>query len=71
MTDTQTTSSEPKKASLYQVFCSVAASMFGVQSEKNRQSDFEQSSFLPYLVVGVLFVIVFVLSLVGLVNLII
>ena len=44
--------------------------MIGVQSEKNRQLDFEQASFLPYAIVGVLFVVVFVLSLVGLVNLI-
>ena len=57
-----------QKASFIQVLLSVAASMFGVQSDKNRQFDFEQTSFLPYLIVGVLFVVIFVLSLIGLVN---
>ena len=44
--------------------------MFGVQSEQNRHFDFQQTSFLPYLIVGVLFVALFVLGLIGLVNLI-
>lgn len=61
-------SKKGEKASFFQVLVSVAASMFGVQSEKNREFDFEQTSFLPYLVVGVLFVVAFVLSLIALVN---
>lgn len=59
---------QQKKASYLHVLFSVAASMFGVQSDKNRQFDFEQTSFLPYLIVGVLFVVLFVLSLVALVK---
>ena len=46
----------------WRVFQSVAASMFGVQSEKNRQLDFQTTSFLPYVVVGVLFVIGFIVA---------
>jgi hypothetical protein len=57
-----------KRASLWQVFKSVCASMLGVQSESNRQADFEQTSFMPYLVVGVLFVVVFVIGLITFVQ---
>jgi hypothetical protein len=57
-----------KKASLWQVFKSVCASMIGVQSEQNRRTDFEQTSFVPYLVVGVLFVVVFVIGLITFVR---
>ena len=56
------------RSSFFNVLVSVAASMFGVQSEKNRQFDFEQNSFLPYLVVGIMFVVFFVLSLIALVS---
>ena len=59
-----------KTASLAQIIKSVVASMFGVQSEQNREFDFQQRSFLPYLIVAISFVAFFVLSLVGLVNLI-
>lgn len=48
------------KPSLWQVIKSVAASAFGVQSEANRQKDFEQSSILPYVLVGVVFVLGFI-----------
>ncbi|WP_102794252.1 DUF2970 domain-containing protein [Bowmanella denitrificans] len=52
-----------------QVLKSVVASAFGVQSAKNRQQDFESSpSVLPYLIVGVMFVAIFVVSLAMLVN---
>jgi hypothetical protein len=54
---------EPKKASLWQVVKSVFASMIGVQSESNRQADFEQTSFVPYVVVGIIFVVLLVVSL--------
>lgn len=52
-----------------QILKSVLASAFGVQSAKNRQQDFENSaSVLPYLIVGILFVTIFVVGLVFLVN---
>ena len=46
----------------WQIFKSVAASMFGVQSEKNRQLDFQKSSIVPFVVVGILFVAGFIIS---------
>ena len=42
--------------------------MFGVQSDANYQRDFEQKSFVPFLIVGVAFVVVFVIGLIIFVN---
>lgn len=56
------------KTSYWQVFKSVAASLFGVQSHKNYQSDFQQPSFMPFLIIGVVAVAGLVLLLVALVN---
>ena len=44
----------------WSVFKSVAASMFGVQSEHNRQVDFQKKSILPFLLIGILFVVGFI-----------
>lgn len=46
-----------KLADFWQVFVSVAASMFGVQSDSNYKRDFQKSSFVPFLVVGIIFVL--------------
>jgi len=55
--------------SFWQVVKSVAASAFGVQSEKNRVQDFEQStSILPYAVVGIIFVVLFIIGIMLIVN---
>ncbi|MCC2607631.1 DUF2970 domain-containing protein [Planctobacterium marinum] len=70
MNGTSDSSRQTEKASLWQVTKSVAASMFGVQTQKNHQADFQQSSFLPYVVIGVIFVLVFIAVLVGVVNLV-
>lgn len=70
MSSTSDSSRQTEKASLWQVTKSVAASMFGVQTQKNHQADFQQSSFLPYVVIGVIFVLVFIAALVGVVNLV-
>ncbi|MDD1782126.1 DUF2970 domain-containing protein [Enterovibrio sp. ZSDZ35] len=63
---------EPKdnKVGILEIVKSVFAAMFGVQSDKNRQRDFQQASMVPYIVVGVVFVILFVLGLIGVVSLI-
>ncbi|WP_368737480.1 DUF2970 domain-containing protein [Grimontia sedimenti] len=58
------------KVGMMDVVKSVFAAMFGVQSDKNRQRDFQQASMVPYIVVGFVFVLVFVLGLMGLVSLI-
>jgi hypothetical protein len=58
------------KTNLWNVFKSVAASVLGVQSDANYKSDFEQSSFVPYAIVGVLFVLGLIGLLVLIVNLV-
>ncbi|GAB2677483.1 DUF2970 domain-containing protein [Aliiglaciecola sp. 3_MG-2023] len=54
--------------SLWGVFKSVAASVFGVQSHQNYEHDFQQKSFVPFLLVGIVFVIALILGLVAVVN---
>ncbi|SKA49076.1 Protein of unknown function [Enterovibrio nigricans DSM 22720] len=53
---------------ILEIIKSVFAAMFGVQSDKNRQRDFQQASMVPYIVVGVVFVVLFVLGLIGVVS---
>lgn len=55
-------SNEPRKPSLARVFFSVIASMFGVQSSRRRQEDFTTGSPWPYIVVGLVMTVVFILS---------
>jgi hypothetical protein len=58
------------KQSLLDVIKSVAASAIGVQSNANRERDFAQNSIIPYVVVGVVFVAIFVLTLALVVSLV-
>ena len=58
------------KRSLLDVIKSVAASAIGVQSSANRERDFEQNSVVPYILVGVVFVVLFVLTLAFVVSLV-
>jgi len=61
-------SDKPPKPSIIDIILSVAASAFGVQSAKNRERDFQQNSVVPYVVVGVVFVLLFILLLVSIVR---
>jgi uncharacterized BrkB/YihY/UPF0761 family membrane protein len=61
-------SDKPHKPSLIDIILSVVASAFGVQSAKNRERDFQQHSVVPYIVVGVVFVLLFILLLVSIVH---
>ncbi len=56
------------KPGLKQVIKAVAGAFIGVQSEQQRQQDFNSSGPLPYIVVGVLMTVLFVLSLLLLVS---
>lgn len=59
---------ETKGSNFWRVIKSVAASALGVQSNKNREHDFKQQSVLPYIIVGVIFVILFIGSILLVVN---
>lgn len=60
-----------KTPSIIDIFKSVAAAFFGVQSNKNREKDFTQGKLSHFIIVGVISVIIFVAALVMLVNLVI
>ncbi|MFP6807516.1 MAG: DUF2970 domain-containing protein [Pseudomonadales bacterium] len=61
---------DQKPPTLFQVIFSVLAAGFGVQNSKNRERDFTRGNPLVFIVVGLIFTALFVLTLVGIVNLI-
>jgi hypothetical protein len=58
------------KPSLLQVFGSVLASMFGVQSNRRREQDFVHGKPSQYIVIGLLVTLLFILLVWGVVNLV-
>ncbi|PCH94251.1 MAG: DUF2970 domain-containing protein [Gammaproteobacteria bacterium] len=52
-------------------FKSVAAAFIGVQSNKNREKDFNQGKLSHIIIVGIIVVIVFITALAAVVNLVI
>jgi len=63
-TDTPTNN----KPTFIQIVMSVLASAFGVQSQANYKRDFSQTTVLPFIVVGVVLVVLLIISLVVLVS---
>ncbi|EAQ64494.1 hypothetical protein MED121_21125 [Marinomonas sp. MED121] len=53
---------------IWKVFKAVFSAFIGVQSEKNRLEDFQANSPIPFILVGILMVLIFIFSLVYLVN---
>ncbi len=51
------------KASIWQVVKAVLGAFIGVQSEKQRQQDFQARSIVPYIVAGVIAALLFVAAL--------
>jgi len=56
------------KPGFKQVVKAVAGAFIGVQSEQQRQQDFNSQSLLPYIIVGVVMTILFVAALVTIVS---
>ncbi len=52
-----------RKPNLLDVMKSVLAAMIGVQSDENRERDFKQGNASDYIIVGIVFVIIFVITL--------
>ena len=61
---------ELKKPTLWQVFMSVAAAMFGVQSQRKREYDFERGTFRDYAIVGGVFGVLFIILVIAVVQLV-
>lgn len=55
---------------LRQMIGSVLAAAFGVQSGKNRERDFKHGKAMHFIVAGIVFVMLFILAIVGLVKLV-
>lgn len=53
---------------IWQVFHSTLAAFFGVQSDNNRQKDFQTQSPVPYILMGIVLAVVLVVSLILLVS---
>jgi len=76
MTESNPTNSEPRKpsapednkVSFFSVIGSVLAAIFGIQSDKNRERDFQQNSATSYIVVGIIMVIGLVITMIIVVN---
>jgi hypothetical protein len=61
---------ELKKPTLWQVFTSVTAAMFGVQSQRKREYDFERGTFSNYAIVGGVLAVLFIVLVVVVVQLV-
>lgn len=59
-----------KSPSFLQIAASVVAAAFGVQSNENHERDFANGNPLAYIIGGVIFTVLFVLSVVGIVSLV-
>jgi uncharacterized membrane protein YidH (DUF202 family) len=60
--------SESNNVSIFQVILSVLAAMIGVQSHESHKRDFENGNPIHYISIGILFVFIFVMALISLVN---
>ncbi|MGI9211331.1 MAG: DUF2970 domain-containing protein [Methylococcaceae bacterium] len=58
------------KPTLWQVVSSVLAAGFGVQNQNNRERDFASGSATQYIIIGIAATILFILTLLGIINLI-
>ncbi|HEB28729.1 MAG TPA: DUF2970 domain-containing protein [Porticoccus sp.] len=59
---------DEKKPNFWQIVFSTLAAFFGVQSNKNRERDFKYGSIYVYIVSGLIFTIVFILTVISVVK---
>ena len=58
------------KPGLKQIIKAVAGAFIGVQSEQQRQQDFNTQSPLPYIIVGVVMTLLFIAALITIVTIV-
>lgn len=56
------------KPTLLQVVASVLAAAFGVQSTANRERDFTQGSATTFIIAGLVFTVLFIMTIIGVVK---
>ena len=66
----QISESKKERIPFWRVVLSVIQASFGVQTRENRERDFKQGNWLPYVVAALLFTAVFVLVLMFAVRLV-
>ncbi len=66
----ESTENKTSKPGIFSMVMSVLAAFLGVQTEKNRQRDFQHGSPKAYIIIGVILTILFVFGLIGLINLV-
>lgn len=62
--------SSGEKQGLWATFKGVWAAFLGVQSSKRHEEDFTRGSVTNYIIVGLVFVVIFILIVVGVVNIV-
>lgn len=68
--NTEQSSEEPRqKHGFFQLILSLLAGAVGVQSNKNRERDFQEGDIRKFVLGGVIFTILFILILIAIVNL--
>ncbi len=70
MPNSDPNSTPPKPPTLFQIVASVVSAAFGVQTEENRQRDFAGGNPMVYIIGGIVFTVVFIMSIVGIVTLV-
>ena len=66
--DSQSPDNKQLKPNFWQVIMSVSAALFGVQTDKNRQRDFQGGNIIHYIVAGIIGVTLMVLGLIFVVS---
>jgi Protein of unknown function (DUF2970) len=61
---------KPKKITPFSFMSSIVAAAFGVQSNKNRERDFEHGKFHHFIIGGIIFAVVFIFIVIGVVKLV-
>lgn len=59
---------DKKKVSPLSIMSSVMAASFGVQTNKNRERDFEKGKFHHFVIAGIIFAVLFILLIIGIVK---
>jgi hypothetical protein len=57
-----------KSPGIFSVIASVLAAMIGIQSDKNRERDFESGNMGSYIFVGIVMVFIFIMTLISIVD---
>ena len=58
------TDQKRESTSLLRILMSTLAAFIGVQSDKNRREDFQQSSIVPFMITGIILATLFILGLI-------